>query len=130
MTDRSYRILVGLAILLALYFDLFAMMYFLIVVMLLEGITRWSVPMLIGKVGERFSMSALAYHPEPCHTQPRINFDGELMWRLVVAVMVLLTYSFTEYFWFFPWFMGLTILGAGVSGVCPILSALRWIGFK
>jgi hypothetical protein len=130
MTDRIYRTILGLVMLLALYFESSITIYALVVVMLLEGITRYSVPRLIGVVGDKAGIAALAYQPEPCSLHSRFNFDSELMWRMVVAALVLMTYSFNGYFWFFPWFMGFTIFGAGVSGICPVLMAIRWTGFK
>ena len=35
-----------------------------------------------------------------------------------------------EVIWLIPWFMGFAIMGAGVSGVCPGLLLMRWVGFK
>lgn len=126
MTDRIYRTFLGLAILLALYFESVALMYSLVAMLLLEGVIQRSVPQLVGMAG----VSALAYRPEPCNPQPRFGFEGELMWRMVVAVVLALTYYFYEYLWFFPWFMGFAIFGAGLSGICPVLMAIRWVGFK
>ena len=130
MTDRIYRTFLGLAMLVALYFELSILLYFLIGMMLLEGLTRFSVPRVIGIAAGYFAVPALLYQPEPCRINYRFDFDGEIMWRMVVALMMLVTYSFYEYVWFFPWFMGFTIFGAGVSGVCPVLIVLHWIGFK
>jgi hypothetical protein len=130
MTDRIYRTILGLVLLMVLYFESTPALYGLVVVLLLEGVSHRSIPRLVGELGTRMGMQALAYHPEPCKTQPKYNFDAELMWRLTVAVIVLITYSFDKYFWFFPWFMGFAIFGSGLSGVCPGLLALRWLGFK
>jgi len=68
-------------------------------------------------------------------TQPRYNFDSFRAWRISVAIMLggsylLLNEQNIEVVWFIPWFMGFAILGAGVSGVCPVLLLIRWIGFK
>lgn len=126
MTDRHYRSFLGLFILLALYFGSSALMYSLVVMLLAEGVSHRSVPQWIGMTG----VPMLAYHPEPCNPNPRFAYEGELMWRVVVAVVLLITYSMYEYLWFFPWFMGFAIFGAGVSGICPVLMVVRWIGFK
>lgn len=130
MTDRIYRTILGLAILLALYFESATTIYVLVAVLLFEGISRYSIPVLVGAAADRAGITALTYHPEPCSLHYRFNFDGELMWRITVALLVLITYSINSYFWFFPWFMGFTIFGAGLSGICPVLMALRWTGFK
>jgi hypothetical protein len=130
MTDRIYRTFLGLILLFALYVDSAMSIYAVVVLLLLEGITRYSLPRVVGMVGEKTGIAALVYRPEPCQTNFRFDFDGELMWRITVALMVLLTYSLNGYFWYFPWFMGFTIFGAGLSGICPVLMALRWAGFK
>jgi hypothetical protein len=81
-------------------------------------------------VGGLVGIPALAYRPEACNPNFRFNFDGELAWRMMMGVVLLTTYSFYEYLWFFPWFIGFVVFGAGVSGICPVLMALRWLGFK
>ena len=53
----------------------------------------------------------------------------------MVAVVLLTVYALLHEFgydmlWFFPWFMGFAILGAGASGVCPVLLGLKYIGFR
>lgn len=130
MTDRIYRTFLGLAILLVLYFESATTMYVLIVMLLIEGITRLTVPKLVGAVGSLAGAQALAYRAEPCNPGFRFQFEGEILWRLVVAIMLLIGYFFYDYLWFFPWFMGFAIFGAGLSGVCPVLMAIRWVGFK
>jgi hypothetical protein len=130
MTDRIYRTILGLVILLGLYFESATTIYLLVVVLLFEGISRYTVPRLVSNVGTLASVPTLVYRPEPGNMQSRFNFDSELMWRIVVASMVLVTYTFDDFFWFFPWFMGFAIFGAGLSGVCPVLMAIRWLGFK
>ena len=56
--------------------------------------------------------------------------EAEQAWRLVVGLLLDVTFYFYDQLWFFPWFMGFAIFGAGLSGVCPVLLAIRWIGFK
>ena len=127
MTDRNYRLLFGLAILVVLYFDLTYVMYGLIGLILTEGVTNWRIPLLVS----RFTQQPGA------HALPMESFDfkwplhGERAWRLVVGFMLLLTaVLFNEIAWFLPWFMGFAIFGAGVSGVCPVLLGLRFAGCR
>lgn len=127
MTDRNYRLLFGLAILVVLYFDLTYVMYGLIGLILAEGITNWRIPLLVSRFTQQPGAHALPmesfYFKWPLH--------GERAWRLVVGFMLLLTaVLFNEMAWFLPWFMGFAIFGAGVSGVCPVLLGLRFAGCR
>jgi len=48
-----------------------------------------------------------------------------------MATFLFLAYVvFAKYLWFVPWFIGFALFGAGVSGVCPSLSLLKWMGFR
>jgi hypothetical protein len=127
MTDRNYRLLFGLAILLALYFDLTYLMYGLIGLTFVEGVTNWRIPLLVSRFMQKPDADALSMEPFdfkwPLHE--------ERAWRLLVGFMLLLTaVLFNEIAWFLPWFMGFAIFGAGVSGVCPMLLGVRFAGCR
>ena len=97
MTDRNYRLLFGLAILLALYFDLTYVMYGLIGLIFLEGVTNWRVPLLVSRLTQKPGSDALPMEPFdfkwPLHE--------ERAWRLLVGFMLLLTaVIFNEIAWF------------------------------
>ena len=54
---------------------------------------------------------------------------------LIVAVVLVSNYALLheygyEVLWFIPWFLAFAIIGAGASGICPVLVGLRWAGFK
>jgi hypothetical protein len=60
-----------------------------------------------------------------------LSFDAERVWRLTVGLMLLLSYDYLgDALWFMPWFMGFAILGAGASGVCPVLTVIKALGCK
>ena len=127
MTDRNYRLLFGLAILLTLYFDLTYVLYGLIGLILLEGLTNWRIPLLVS----RFKQKAGTGAPPMESSDFKWPLHGERAWRLVVGFMLFLTaVLFNEVAWFLPWFMGFAIFGAGVSGVCPVLLGLRFAGCR
>lgn len=132
MSERFFRLIVGSLLLAFLYFDLHAGIPALIAMLTLEGVTNYRIPVLVsrlrtaGQVGFDDS-SELA----PEAQLARIPFDAERAWRLSVAVMLIITvYVFSESLWFFPWFMGFAIFGAGLSGVCPVLISLKLLGFR
>jgi len=134
VTDRTYRALVGLALLIGLFLDSEPLVYSLMVIMFIEGITNFRVPMAVCKfrncVATRINEAAVVYTPEMSNPNFRFNVDAERVWRLVVGSMLFITFHFYDQLWFFPWFMGFAIFGAGLSGVCPVLLAIRWAGFK
>ncbi len=130
MSNRLYRLLFGALLLVALYFDLYPLIHVLVGMAVLEAITNLRVPILV---------SRLRGVPEPDASEgslgiafhTRTGFEAERGWRLMVASMLALSLlAFPEQLWFVPWFMGFAILGAGVSGVCPMFLALKWAGLK
>ncbi|GAB4508954.1 MAG: hypothetical protein Tsb0026_08360 [Sulfuricaulis sp.] len=130
MTERTFRIFLGAVLLAALYFEWPMVIYGYIVVMLFEGITNWRVPILVS----RLNGGALLANSE-CTMSPgnnaRINFEAERALRLVVAVFLIISYVFfNKELWFFPWFIGFALFGAGLSGICPMVMGFRWLGFR
>lgn len=132
MSDRTYRTIVGLTLLIGLYFERAEVIYFLILMLFFEGLTNLRVPKLVCRFRSCVSQN---YKPNEFEVDPlnpnfRFSMESEQAWRLVVGSLLALTYYFYDLLWFFPWFMGFAIFGAGLSGVCPVLLAIRWVGFK
>lgn len=130
MSNRSYRLLYGIALLVSLYFDLHTVIYGLIALALFEAISNLRIPRLIsrlrtGKDGDPHEGSlGIAF-------KTRTSFEAERGWRMAVALMLLVSlFVYPKTLWFFPWFMGFAITGAGISGVCPVFLALKWAGLK
>ena len=127
MTDRMYRSLLGSLLLAALLFDLNLLMYFLITLLLLEGLTNWRIPLLINGLRRAPSNSAPV---TKCHYY-RYQFEAERAWRLLIGSLLGVTYIFFyQSLWFIPWFLGFAIVGAGASGICPMEFSLKRIGLK
>lgn len=130
MSNRTYRLLFGATLLLALYFDQYIAIYALIGLALAEAVTNIRIPSVISRIRRGSSV-------DPCEGslgipfKIRANFEAERAWRISVSVMLLTSlFAYPQLLWFFPWFMGFAILGAGISGVCPVLLGLRWAGLK
>lgn len=49
---------------------------------------------------------------------------------MFVVVSVALGYWVSPYFYLFTVFVGLNLLQSGFSGWCPMMTFLRWVGFK
>ncbi|RDH85312.1 MAG: DUF2892 domain-containing protein [endosymbiont of Galathealinum brachiosum] len=53
------------------------------------------------------------------------------MFRLTVSIFVAIPLLiFPQSLWFFPWFVGIMLTMSGVTGVCPMMLLLQWLGFK
>ena len=131
MSNRVYLFIVGLCILTALYMELDILIYMLVAILILEGVTGVTILWLSKKIREVQLESELLQSS----SETKFNFDAFRLLRIIIAVVVLASYvAVHEYnidmLWFFPWFFGFTLLGAGVSGVCPVYIAIRWLGFK
>lgn len=128
MSDRTYRLILGTFLLVSLYFEISYLMAFLIGMLFFEGVTNLRLPLLLRKLqGKPEADSAL----EPAPQKTRFDFEAERAWRLIVGLMLAITYlGFYDTLWFFPWFMGFAIFGAGASGVCPGLISVKWAGFR
>lgn len=131
MTDRIYRALLGSLLLIALSFDLNLLMYVLIAILLIEGLTNFRIPLLVNKLLHNQPSADGINECDIPHHHYRFEFEAERAWRLLVGSLLLLTYVyFYQALWFFPWFMAFAIFGAGVSGICPMEFSLKRTGFR
>lgn len=131
MSERIFLFCVGAYILTGLYFEIDMMIYLLSLWLVFEGVTNIRLTTISQQFMSQPVPAGLVYFQSPI----RIDFDSFRAWRFVVAAMlggsfILLNEYNLEIVWFFPWFMGFAILGAGLSSVCPVLLFLKWLGFK
>lgn len=131
MTDRTYRTILGAVLLVCLYFDLDGLIYGIILMLLAEGLGNQRVPKLVCSVLNCATKGDYGYASEAVLLhESRFNMESEQVWRILVSFFLIISYSIVDALWFYPWFMGFAIFGAGLSGVCPVLLAIRWAGFK
>ncbi|GMR16784.1 MAG: hypothetical protein BMS9Abin31_1164 [Gammaproteobacteria bacterium] len=126
-----YLFVLGAFILIALYIEQNFMIYALCLWLLFEGITG----VLLTRLSHKLIPTAEPVGLTTFRTQQRFDFEALRAARILIAAFLggaffLLNEYDIEVLWFFPWFMGFAILGAGVSGVCPIVLLTKWIGFK
>ena len=131
MNERIYFLFIGLSILFALYFEIEMLIYLICLLLMLEAVSNFRV----STFSQNFFKINLFAGLTAFNTKMRFNIDSFLVWRILVAIMLggsvtLLNYYNLEVIWFVPWFMGFAILFAGMSGICPALLAIRWIGFR
>ncbi len=131
MNERAYLFLTGVIILLALYVESNVMIYSISALLLFEAVTDIRLTIFLQRMQHITLDSGMVL----LRTRQRFNLDALRVLRFMVSSVLLISYAaLHEYgidvIWFFPWFMGFAIMGAGASGVCPLLLALRWIGFR
>ena len=126
MSDNNYRIVLGGILLVSLYFDFSIVIYVVISIVFCEGITNFRIPKIVNYVLKK-DLDQIAEPPNF-----RISFEAERAFRFTVSGLMMATYPLgpDSYVWFFPWFMGFAILGAGVSGICPALALFKWLGLR
>jgi hypothetical protein len=130
MTERIYRLIIGLLLLGILYLDWRAGLYALITLLVFEAVTNWRIPGLISRFrhgGTKHIGQAESGRREAC----RFNFEAERALRLLFSGVLVVTYVlFNEQLWLFPWFAGFALAVAGLSGICPMLLFLEKLGFR
>jgi hypothetical protein len=131
MAQSIYRFFIGVLLLIFLYFELDAFMWGLIAVLLLEGITNLRISRRITRLRNVFGLPGKVEAATVAATCPHPGFDSERMMSLLVGLMLLVSYFLLNYLlWFLPWFLVIALIGSGASGFCPMLIALRRLGFK
>lgn len=125
MTERWYRLIQGLYLIVVLYFELDTLMYVFIGLMAFEGITNLRLPLLISKTRNSTQEQLVE---EQCYT---FSMESERLLRLVVMVFLLLSYVvYPDPVWFFPWFVAAMLFLAGITNICPMVIMFRLAGFR
>lgn len=128
MTERAYRFVLGLSMISFLLLQWDYAIYGLLAVLLFEGVTNFRIPILVSQLrysGREFQVTDS--ENEDC----AINFEAERFLRLAVSTFVILGFvAFRKELWFFPWFVGLNLLLAGITGICPMIMLFRKVGLR
>ena len=128
MTERAYRIILGAVLLGLLFFKWEVAIFAYIGALIIEGVTNWRVPLLVSRLRYGSQNNLDNQLSSGCS---KIPFDAERSLRLIVAGFLILSYvMFNRELWFFPWFIGAMLLNAGITNICPMVMALRWVGFR
>ncbi|MDH5648081.1 MAG: hypothetical protein OEY67_00380 [Gammaproteobacteria bacterium] len=133
MKERHFRIMVGVILIIGLYYDMNDLILAILIIMAFEAITNWRIPIMISRL--RYRKSDALVSPETSHDADsifgRFQFEAERMFRILVILFVATgQYLFPEQIWFIPWFVAFALLGAGLSGACPMVLVLRKLGFR
>ncbi len=128
MSERFFRIILGSLLLLLLFLGSREWVLAYIALLLFEGITNWRIPVLVSKVryGADYQQAVQA-----CGGVSTRSFEAERALRLIAAAMLYISYVILgETVWFFPWLLGVMLLIAGLTNICPMVIGLRLIGFR
>jgi len=126
MTDRQFRAVLGTVLLACLYYDQTAIIAGIIGFLAFEGLTNWRLPVVVACFQSANGGTAACLGRQPLQA-----FEAERALRLVVASMLVLAlFLFQSQLWWLGWFIGFSMLGAGISGVCPLLTILSYLGCK
>jgi|PlaIllAssembly_1097288.scaffolds.fasta_scaffold235421_2 hypothetical protein len=127
MSERNFRLLIGVWLMLALLAAQPLPIYVLMGMLLFEGITNWRVPALVSRLrsGSEPTVTAVT------SSNWVISFEAERALRLILVAMLGLSLLLEpQLVWWLPWFIAFALIGAGLSGICPMVSALRWVGMR
>ena len=128
MSERVFRFFLGAVLIVLLFLQLQGLIYVYVGVLLFEGLTNWRIPLLVSRIRYGTNSNVGDALSPRC---AKIPFDAERMLRLLVAVMLILSYLvFHEAAWFFPWFIGFMLFMAGLTNICPMVMGLQRIGFR
>lgn len=126
MSERSFRVIQGVYLLIALFFEIDVMVYIFIGVFLFEAITNWRVPTIVSRL--RYGKVAVSEQSE--HTT-KFSFEAERMLRLTVSALLLVSFVlYAELLWFLPWFVAVMLLLAGITKICPMVLFFRYFGYR
>ena len=128
MTERWYRLIQGIYLIVALYLENDAMIYAFLAVLTFEAFTNLRLPVLATRLS--FGKDAILEEendPE-CVT---FSIDSERLLRIIVVIFLLLSYVFfPKPIWFFPWFVAAMLFLAGITNICPMVMMFQFIGFR
>lgn len=130
MSEKNFRILLGAWLIVGLLINVPYVIYALVGLLLFEGITNLRVPGLVtrARLGKQANIKKEA---EDFNPNARTSFEAERGLRLIVAILILVPMiSTAELLWLLPWFVGFALIGAGLSGICPMVLTLRWLGLR
>ena len=68
--------------------------------------------------------------PGPDQHECVIPFEAERALRLIIVLFLAVAVLLAEWMWWISWMVGFALIGAGLSGICPMVMALRWVGMR
>ena len=130
MSEKNFRIVLGAWLVLGLLLNSVPVIYALLALLFFEGLTNLRIPGVLVRVRAGAASGTLEETAD-LNANARVSFEAERALRLIVATLILIPMSgFADFLWLLPWFVGFALIGAGLSGICPMVLALRWLGLR
>jgi len=128
MSERANRFTLGFCLISFLFLEWNYGVLAIIFVLIFEGITNWRIPTLVSRI--RYAMEGSTFISEPS-LNSKFSYEAERITRLTVATTICLGYIiYNEMLWFLPYFVGLNLLLAGITGLCPLVMFYKKVGFR
>ena len=125
MTERWYRLIQGVYLIIALYLEHDRMVYGFMVLLSIEAVTNLRLPVVL------FRFRTPVVDSDNQTSNCTFDIDSERLLRLVVVLFLLLSYVFfSEPIWFFPWFIAAMLFLAGITNICPMVMMFQYLGFR
>ena len=127
MTERWYRLIQGVYLIIALYLEHDPMVYGFMVLLSIEVVTNLTLPVVLS----RFRFGTPLADSDNQTSNCIFNIDSERLLCLVVVLFLLMSYVyFSERIWFFPWFIAAMLLLAGIINICLMVMMFQYLGFR
>jgi len=127
MTERWYRLIQGVYLIIALYLEHDPMVYGFMILLSIEAVTNLRLPVVLS----RFRFGTPLADSDNQTSICTFNIDSERLLRLVVVLFLLMSYVyFSEPIWFFPWFIAAMLFLAGITNICPMVMMFQYLGFR
>lgn len=127
MSERNFRFVQGLYLLVALYLEIDILIYLFIGIMLFECVTNWRVPIVVSRIWYGKEAVEGFFYSESY----KFDYEAERLIRFAVALLLYLGFIlYPDVAWFLPWFVGVMLLMAGVTNICPMVMFFRYLGFR
>lgn len=130
MSEHTYRLVMGIALLVLLYTEIDLMAYIIISFIFFEGITNLRLNLLITQLRNKFGAN-IQEADGPPRDNYRVNFDAERAQRLVIAISFATLFVYTpQELWIINWMFAFGMLISGIVMFCPLIAFLRVVGFR
>lgn len=132
MSERANRFIFGFSLIAFLFLEWSYGVYAIITILIIEGVTNFRLPKLISKLrySAGYAMDGIPTDFDE-NGNCKFSYEAERVLRFTVATTISLGFIFfEELLWFLPWFVGLNLLLAGITGICPLVMLFRKVGFR
>ena len=130
MSEHTYRMVMGTALLILLYTEINLLGYIIIGLIFTEGVTNLRLNLIVTRIRNKFGAN-LSETDGPPRENYRFPFDAERAQRLMVAVSFAALYVYApKELWMINWLFAFGMLISGIVMFCPIIALFKAVGFR